>query len=348
MSQVKTEGNGRAVAIPPTQSKLPELRSSGVSAGFFDLQSFELMQRVAKGFAASTLVPKAYQGNSPEAIGNCMIALNLARRIGADPLMVMQNLTVVQGRPTWSSQFLIASANTCGRFTAIRYEFFGTQGLDDWGCRASAIEKSTGEMLTGADITIALAKKEGWFGRNGSKWQSMPQQMLIYRAGAWWVKAYAPELSMGLMTAEEAQDAFDITPPAQHVKEEPEAPKTIESRLDAFAHAEEDTDPPAASDTSTSSDADGPAGDDRQTPPADQPASSEAAAHSAEDDAGDRGVSPKIADAMDRGRAARRDGHSREVPKMLQAKPRHEEAQAYLKGWDEEDLEIKAAESGTV
>jgi len=185
----------------------PETQLPAVRAGFFDLQSFELMQRIAKGFAASTLVPQVYQGN----LANCMIALNLAQRINGDPLMVMQNLVIVHGRPTWSAQYLIATANMCGRFSAIRFEFFGERNSDSWGCRAWAIEKATGEKLVGSDITVAIAKKEGWYGKNGSKWQSIPQQMLMYRAGSWWVRAYAPELSMGLMTADEAHDVFDAT-----------------------------------------------------------------------------------------------------------------------------------------
>lgn len=190
-----------------TQLANPETKMPAVRAGFFDMQSFELMQRISKAFASSTLVPKDYQNN----LANCMIALNLAQRINGDVLMVMQNLIIVHGRPTWSAQYLIATANMCGRFSAIRFEFFGEHGTDTWGCRAWAIEKATGEKLVGSDITIGIAKKEGWYGKNGSKWQSIPQQMLMYRAGAWWVRAYAPELSMGLMTADEATDTFDAT-----------------------------------------------------------------------------------------------------------------------------------------
>lgn len=175
------------------------------SVGLTDSQGFELAQRAAKLLASSSLVPKEYQGNIP----NCVIALNMAQRVGADPLMVMQNLVIVHGKPTWSSQFLIATVNTCGRFSALRYEFFGTQGTDEWGCRAWAVEKATGEKLVGTDVTIAISKKEGWFAKNGSKWQSIPQQMLMYRAGSWWTRAYAPELSMGLHTADEMRDVYD-------------------------------------------------------------------------------------------------------------------------------------------
>lgn len=178
---------------------------SAVSVGLTNSQGFELAQRAAKCLAASSLVPKEYQGNLP----NCVIALNMAARVGADPLMVMQNLVIVHNRPTWSAQFLIATVNTCGRFSALRYEFFGKPNTDEWGCRAWAIEKATGEKLVGTDVTIAIAKKEGWFGKSGSKWQSIPQQMLIYRAGSWWTRAYAPELSMGLHTADEMIDIYD-------------------------------------------------------------------------------------------------------------------------------------------
>jgi hypothetical protein len=197
----------------PAKATLSELRTQPqdvanlptVNVGLSNLQSFELAQRAAKLLSSSTIVPKEYVGN----IANCVVALNMAARIGADPLQVMQNLIIVHGKPTWSSQFMIATVNSCGRFSALRYEFFGKQGTDEWGCRAWAVEKATGEKLIGTDITIGLAKKEGWYSKSGSKWQTMPQQMLMYRAGSWWARAYAPELSMGLHTADEMRDVID-------------------------------------------------------------------------------------------------------------------------------------------
>lgn len=176
-----------------------------VTMGFGDLQSFELTLRIANMLGSSTLVPKDYQNNIP----NCAIALNMAHRIGADPLMVMQNLYIVHGRPGWSSQFLIAGFNSCKRFSSLRYEFFGDKGKDTWGCRAWAIELSTSEKIIGADITIAISKAEKWYEKNGSKWQTMPQQMLMYRAASFLIRAYAPEITMGLQTAEEIGDVYD-------------------------------------------------------------------------------------------------------------------------------------------
>lgn len=189
---------------------LPEVATqrTDVSIGFGSLQSFELTQRAAKLLMASSLVPKEYQGNLP----NCVIALNMATRMGADPLMVMQNLYIVHGRPGWSSQFLISTFNTSGRFSALRYEWSGEASTDSYGCRAWAIEKATGERLEGSLVTIGLAKKEGWYEKTGSKWKTMPQQMLMYRAASWFIRAYAPELAMGMHTDDEIRDIIDVAP----------------------------------------------------------------------------------------------------------------------------------------
>ena len=163
---------------------------------------FELAQRKAKVYATSSLVPKEYQGN----IGNVMVAMNMANRLNADLLQVMQNLYIVHGRPAWSSQFLIATFNTCGRFTAVKYRFTGEVGKPSWGCVAFCMEIGTGEIIEGTEITMKMAESEGWLNKNGSKWKTMPEQMLRYRSAAFLIRTTAPEVSMGLMTVEEAED----------------------------------------------------------------------------------------------------------------------------------------------
>lgn len=163
---------------------------------------FALAQRKAKVYSQSDLVPEAYKNN----IGNVIIAQNMADRMGADALMVMQNLYIVHGRPAWSSQFLIATFNSCGRFSAVRYRFSGEVGKDSWGCVAYATEKNSGEVLEGTCITIKLAKDEGWHGKKLSKWQTMPEQMLRYRAASFFIRTVAPEIGMGLLTREEVDD----------------------------------------------------------------------------------------------------------------------------------------------
>lgn len=192
-------------SLRDTQTSPRETQLPAVKAGFFDLQAFELIQRVSKAFASSDLVPKQYQGNLP----NCMIAMDMAQRMGANPLMVMQNLYVVHGTPGWSAKFLIATVNVCGRYSSLRYEWRGKPGDAEYGCRAWAIERETGERLDGIWVTWAMVRSEGWDAKNGSKWKTMADQMFVYRSAAFWQRAYAPELGMGLQTAEEIHDTFD-------------------------------------------------------------------------------------------------------------------------------------------
>jgi hypothetical protein len=136
-----------------------------------------------------------------------LIAQNMASRMGADPLMVMQNLYIVHGKPGWSAQFLIACFNSCGRFSSIKYRF-GGEG-DDYGCVAYAKELATGEEVSGVRVTIGMAKAEGWSTKAGSKWKTMPELMLRYRAATFLVRCTAPEIGLGLMTSEELADTVD-------------------------------------------------------------------------------------------------------------------------------------------
>ena len=81
------------------------------------VKQFEVMQRMGQMYSSSTIIPEAYRGN----LGNCIIALDLAMRMKINPLMCMQNLYIVQGIPSWSSKFLIATINMSGRYTSLRY-----------------------------------------------------------------------------------------------------------------------------------------------------------------------------------------------------------------------------------
>lgn len=173
-----------------------------VSAGFGSKDGFELMLRQAKWLSGSSLVPQQYQG--PNGISNAVIALEMAQRMGASPLAVMQNLYIVHGKPGWSASFITAAINTTGRYSPLRFELSG-EG-DKRVCVAWAIEKATGERLDGPPVSIAMAKAEGWYSKNGSKWQTMPELMLRYRAATFFGRIYAPEVLMGMKTVEEIVD----------------------------------------------------------------------------------------------------------------------------------------------
>lgn len=214
---------------------------------FFDKEVFNTMQRVSQCFASSDLVPDMYRitDNNPreKAMANCMIALDMSNRIGANILMVMQNLNIIYGRPSWSSKFLISTVNTCGRFEPLRYRFnnvgkvgkikiteyepvwetnastgkkykrnvakvveFDGRDIDNIECVAYTTQKGKKEVLESIPVSIKMAIEEGWYTKAGSKWKTMPQLMLTYRSASYWVNSYAPELSMGMRTTEEIQD----------------------------------------------------------------------------------------------------------------------------------------------
>ena len=173
------------------------------SSFFTNLDAFEAGQRVCKMLSSSSLVPTIYQGN----VANTFIALEMATRTGSSPLAVMQNLYIVHGRPGWSAQFVIAALNACGKFSPLRFELTG-EG-DKRACKAWAIEHGTGERLEGPPVSVEMAKAEGWYSKNGSKWQTMPELMLRYRAATFFGRLYAPDILMGMRTSEELHDTMD-------------------------------------------------------------------------------------------------------------------------------------------
>jgi len=193
----------------PTQIAAPKPAPADISSGVFSgIAAFEAAQRMAQALCTSTMVPSEYRGQ--QGLSNSLIALEIAARMGLSPLVVMQNMTPIHGKPSWSSSFLIATVNASGRFTPLRFVFDDKDNPSS--CFAVARDKATGEVLEGQLISIEMAKREGWwsrpdrYGKETSKWQSMTGQMLRYRASAFWVKVYCPEISLGLMTQDEVAD----------------------------------------------------------------------------------------------------------------------------------------------
>lgn len=201
-SNAATEQAATATEISSDFKRLLDKEHAPSHGVFQDPARFAHAQRVATMLVSSNLVPAHFQGS--ENLGSAVIAVDMAFRLNMNPLMVMQQLYVVHGKPGWSAQFVIAVINASGEFSPIRFRFSGSG--DSQQCIAYAKDLKSGEVLDSTPVSIALAKKEGWFQKNGSKWQSMPDQMLAYRAASFWGRIYAPEMFMGLPTVEEIQD----------------------------------------------------------------------------------------------------------------------------------------------
>lgn len=193
-------------------------------------EAFDQVARVANMLSKSTIVPQNYQGK-PE---DCFIAVEMAARMNTSPIFIMQNLFVVKGKPSWAGQACMAMIMACGKFKNVKHVYTGDRGNDNRGCYVEATRISDGEVLRGTEITIQMAKDEGWM--SNSKWRNMPEQMLGYRAASFFARMFCPEAMMGLQTTEEIYDARPVvlTPSAQNLSDtilaEEEAPKKPEKK----------------------------------------------------------------------------------------------------------------------
>ena len=186
-----TENKETALAL---QERLTEVAVKP-TGGF--VESFRNNFKVAQYLSHSNLIPQQYQGKTED----CAIAVDMADRMGVSPLMVMQSLYVVKGKPSWSGQ-------ACMSFIKAKYGeaepvYTGERGTDSRGCYIRAV-KSDGEVIEGTEVTIKMAKAEGW--TSNKKWINMPELMLAYRAAAFFARVYCSEILMGVAVEGEVED----------------------------------------------------------------------------------------------------------------------------------------------
>lgn len=183
---------------------------------------FELLQRKAKILTSATMVSKEIR----ESIGNCVIIQEIAESMNAVAWQVAASIYFVHDKPAFKTSYLVARLNQSGILKGrLRYRETGKRGDDSQGLIAYGIERETGEELTGPEVTIELAKKEGWWNRSGSKWPTLTDKMLQYRAASFWISTHAPELAMGMVNYEEMQDEpkiKDVNEPIAKTKKQPQ------------------------------------------------------------------------------------------------------------------------------
>ena len=178
------------------------------SSIYKNTDSFEFAQRQAKSLCESDLVPKSYQGQ--KGLPNCLVAIEMSKRMKLSPLTVMQNLNVIHGTPTWSAQFITSQILGCGRFTNFDYLVKGEGDTLEVQCVATRVEDQ--KLVKGTTVSMRMARLEGW--TRNSKYQSMPELMLRNRAATFFGRQYIPDLLLGVQTSEEVVDIqpVDVTP----------------------------------------------------------------------------------------------------------------------------------------
>ena len=166
-----------------------------------DKKQFDQLLRAANMLSQTSIIPATYQGKPQD----CFVALEMATRMGVSPLVVMQNMYIVKGKPAWAGQACTMFINSCGKFTQVKHVYTGEKGTDSRGCYVTATRISDGIQVNGVEVTIAMAKAEGWTAN--TKWRTMPELMLAYRASAFFARVHCPEALMGVQLADEIYDA---------------------------------------------------------------------------------------------------------------------------------------------
>jgi hypothetical protein len=180
-------------SVPAVQAAAPIAHAGDM---VYDPSRFEHSWRLAGMFHASGMVPKHLNREA------CMVGVQMAEQLNLNPLMVLQNIYSVHGTIGWSSKFLIALANRSDAFKgAIQWTVAGTGR--DMAVTAWAVHADTDERVE-FTVSMATAQAEGW--TKNSKYKTMPELMLRYRAAALLVRLYAPETLMGLPMADEVRD----------------------------------------------------------------------------------------------------------------------------------------------
>lgn len=180
------------------------------------------------------------------------IVLDTALRLGMSVLMVAQNLYVVHGTPSWKGSFCRALIERSGKYSQLRYEWQRDKADRPLACRLVGVHGQT--VVEGAWITLDMVKGEGWDSKAGSKWKTLPEQMFMYRAAAFFHRAHCPEAGLGLPTTDEVEDVAAVNvevieQPARGASAVVEKlrqrnaqpdPAAIERELDLFAARDED------------------------------------------------------------------------------------------------------------
>jgi hypothetical protein len=175
--------------------------SQEITHNYLNADQFAQMQRVAVALSKSSMVPKDYQGGE-QGMANCLIAIEMSARMQLSPMVVMQNLYIVHGKPTWKAEFVISMLKASPQFSSVEFQ---KDHQDGGRCRV-VCTRADGRRVEGTWVSMKMAAAEGWSTKTGSKWKTMPEQMLMYRAATFFARVHAPELLNGVRPDNEVMD----------------------------------------------------------------------------------------------------------------------------------------------
>ena len=148
--------------------------------------------------AKSSMVPKQYQGK-PEDI---LVAVQWGYEIGLAPMQALQNISVINGRPSVFGDAALALVQASRHCEDIEETMEG-EGTEN--PVAQCVAKRVNRKPVVSRFSVADAKRAGLWGKQGP-WTQYPKRMLQMRARGFALRDAFPDVLKGLITAEEAQD----------------------------------------------------------------------------------------------------------------------------------------------
>jgi hypothetical protein len=162
--------------------------------------------RFSEILASSTMVPRDFQGKP----GNVLVAIQWGREVGLGPLQALQNIAVINGRPSIWGDAALALVRGHPDCASVQEGAEGEGDARHGWCEVTR----RGEQPQRRTFSIADAKRAGLWGKSGP-WTQYPDRMLQLRARGFAIRDVFPDALRGVLTREEAED----TPPEpRHVE----------------------------------------------------------------------------------------------------------------------------------
>ncbi|WP_347473254.1 recombinase RecT [Acinetobacter thermotolerans] len=172
------------------------------AVNFLTPNNLQEAMQIAEILASSDIVPKDYQRKP----GNILVAMQWGAEIGLQPLQAMQNIAVINGRPSIWGDAMLALVRGSGLLESIKEE------ITPDGLKAICTVKRKGEEPAVSEFSMEDAKRAGLSGKQGP-WTQYPKRMMKLRARSYALRDVFPDVLKGMAIAEEEQDKeIDITP----------------------------------------------------------------------------------------------------------------------------------------
>lgn len=206
--------------MPPTAPKLPQI-TVGAAVASLVPTTFEDYWRMAKLFAASTMVPKDYRGSAE----NCMLAMMHGAELGLPPIQAIQSIAVINGRPSVWGDAMLAIVRRSGLL-----EWIEEVEVEADGVAICRVKRRGARAPVQRSFSHEDARKAGLAGKEGP-WQGYEARMRMFRARSWALRDEFGDVLKGIFSAEEMMDSRemrDVTPalaPPPSPPSPPSAPK---------------------------------------------------------------------------------------------------------------------------